>query len=74
MGKQKEDLDISPPGGRSEREESAGECSLTQHGLCPIVISCITDVGAYKLYSNEVATMRVTDNRLLHGNPIWEGG
>ena len=35
-GVQLADLDSSCPGGRSEGEGSAGECSLTQHGLPPL--------------------------------------
>ncbi len=39
------DLDSSFLGGLSEGEGSAVECSLTQHGLPPLVIGCITHVG-----------------------------
>ncbi len=41
VGVQLADLDSSCSGGPSEQEGSAGECSLTQHGLPPIVIGCI---------------------------------
>ena len=39
------DLDSSCSGGLSEGEGSAVECSLTQHGLPPLVIGCITHVA-----------------------------
>ena len=39
------DLDSSCLGGLSEGEGSAVECSLTQHGLPPLVIGCITHVA-----------------------------
>ena len=42
VGVQLADLDSSCLGGLSEGEGSAVECSLTQHGLPPIVIGCIT--------------------------------
>ncbi len=42
VGVQLEDLDSSCSGGHSEGEGSDGECSLTRHGLSPIVIGCIT--------------------------------
>ena len=38
VGMQKEDLDTSCSGGRSEGKGSAGEYSLTKHRLPPIVI------------------------------------
>ena len=36
VGVQLADLDSSYSGGLSEGEGSAGECSLTQHGLPPL--------------------------------------
>ncbi len=42
VGVQLADLDSSCSGGRYEGQGSAGECFLTQHGLPPIVIGCIT--------------------------------
>ncbi len=68
MGKQKEDLDISPPGGRSEREESAGECSLTQHELPLIVIGCITHACKQVSY-----TVSDRIGSISWHNGIWEG-
>mgnify|MGYP006192954533 CR=1 FL=1 len=45
MGVTLADLDSSCLGGLSEGEGSAVECSLTQHGLPPLVIGCITHVS-----------------------------
>ena len=47
VGVQLEDLDSSCSGGHSEGEGSAGQGSLIQHGLPPIVIGCITHAGTH---------------------------
>ena len=41
------DLDSSCLQTHCEGERPAGECSLTQHGLPPIEIGCITHAGMY---------------------------
>ena len=48
------DLDHSSLGGHSEGEGSAGECSLTQHGLPHIVIGCITHACTQVSYTAPV--------------------
>ena len=64
------DLDSSCSGGLSEGAGSAGECSLIQHGLPPIVIGCITHACTQGSY-----TAPQHQNRLYISwrNGFWEG-
>ncbi len=69
MEVQKEDLGSSCLVGRSG-EGSAGECSLTQHGLPPIVIGCITHACTKFSYSAPVTEQALY---IMAYNGFWKG-